>query len=51
MQVQCIAPFGDSVPGDVIDVPDDSEVCPFWFVPVDASTPPAGDGSGFPPAA
>jgi hypothetical protein len=59
MYVKCIAPFGTHAIGDVTEIPDGSEVSEFWFAPCNADgsdippvpASPAGDGSGFPPAA
>lgn len=53
MYVQCIAPFGSHAVGDVTEIPDGSEVSPYWFVACNADGSPLApdDGSGLPPSA
>lgn len=55
MRVICVQDFGNHVPGDIIEVPDGSEVAPGWFRPLtDAENaaldaPPAEDAGGIEP--
>jgi hypothetical protein len=54
MNVVCIAPFGDYVPGDVVEVPDGSSVSAAFFAPRDlapADAPAADPGAIVPPVA
>lgn len=52
--IVCIAPFGDFVPGDTAEVPDDAAVSPHhWHDPnppvaaaAEDDAPPDGDGPG-----
>lgn len=53
MQVKCVSPFAGYNPGDVVEVPDGSEVSPQFFVPVTAedAVPEPAPADEFPPAA
>lgn len=39
MFVKCVRPFGDLAVGQVVEVPDGSEVSEHFFAPVDAPAP------------
>lgn len=49
MFVQCISPFGEHAVGDVIEIPDGSEVADRWFTPVAAPEGPGGSGDPITP--